>query len=81
MDFEIILQECSLDGPLPKLPNGSAPLNKTAARAKNSKTFKPYLLPGQLPDFKIISQKCSSHAPLPKLPKWFHSAKQNSRQS
>ena len=35
MDFEIISQECSLDDPLPKLPNGSAPLNKMATRAKN----------------------------------------------
>ena len=35
MDFEIISQEYSLDDPLSKLPNGSALLNKMAARAKN----------------------------------------------
>ena len=47
MDFEIISQECSLDDRLTKLPNGSAPLNKMATRAKNRKAFKRHLLPGQ----------------------------------
>ena len=61
--------------------NGSAPLNKMAARAKNRKTFKQHLLPGQWPDFKLISQKCSSHGPLPKLLEWFRSAKLNGHQS
>ena len=72
MDFEIILQECSLSDPLPKLLKWirSAKQKKMATRAKNRKTFKRHL-PGQWPNFKIISQKCSSHAPLPKLLKWF----------
>ena len=36
-----MLQECSLGEPLPKLPKGSGPLNKIAARAKNRKNLKP----------------------------------------
>ena len=35
MDFKIIIQECFLGDSLPKLPNGSATLNKIAARAIN----------------------------------------------
>ena len=35
MDFEIIIQECFLDDPLPKLLKDSAMLNKMAARAIN----------------------------------------------
>ena len=35
MDFEIIIQECYLGDPLPKLLNDSATLNKMAARAIN----------------------------------------------
>ena len=46
MDFGIILPECSLGNPLPKLPNGSAPLDKMAARAKNRKTLKRHILLG-----------------------------------
>ena len=43
--------------------NGYAPLNKMAIRAKNRKTFKQHLLPGQWSDFKMILQKLSSLAP------------------
>ena len=50
--------------------NGSAPLNKMAARAKNRKTFKRLLLLNRCTDFVIISQKCSLASPLPKLLKW-----------
>ena len=57
-DFEIILQEGSLDDPLPDCSNSSAPLNKMAARAKNRKTFKRLLL-NQFIDFEIIIQECS----------------------
>ena len=35
MDFEIIIQECYLGYPLPKLLKNSAPLNKMATRAIN----------------------------------------------
>ena len=35
MDFEIIIQECFLGDPLPKLLKQSATLNKMAARAIN----------------------------------------------
>ena len=35
MDFEIIIQECFLGDPLPKLLKRTAPLNKMAARAIN----------------------------------------------
>ena len=35
MDFEIIIQECFLGDPLPKLLKDSAILNKMAARAIN----------------------------------------------
>ena len=80
MDFEIILQECSLGDPLPKLPNGSAPLNKMAARTKNRKTLKG-LLQGHWPNFKIISQEYSLGDPLPKLLKPFHSDEQGGHQS
>ena len=59
MDFEIILQECSLGDPLPKLPKGSAPQNKMATRAKNRKTLNQHLLQGHWPNFKIISQEYS----------------------
>ena len=34
-DFKIISQKCFLGDPLPKLLNGSAPLNKMAAKTKN----------------------------------------------
>ena len=76
MEFEIILQECSLGDPLPKLPNGFAPLNKMATGAKNRITLKRHLLLGHWMNFEIISQECSLGDPLPKLPKWFRSAKQ-----
>ena len=39
MDFEIIIQECSLGDPLPKCSNDSAMLNKMAARAINRNKF------------------------------------------
>ena len=81
-DFEIILQEGSLDDPLPKLlkPFRSAPLNKMAARAKNRKTFKQLLLLNQKMDFEIIIQDCFLDDPLPKLLKEFRYVEQNGRQ-
>ena len=79
-DFEIILQEGSLDDPLPDCSNSSAPLNKMAARAKNRKTFKRLLLLNQKMDFKIIIQECFLGNLLPKLPKRFRYVKQNGRQ-
>ena len=39
MDFEIISQECSLMTLYQNCLDGSAPLNKMAARAKNRKPF------------------------------------------
>ena len=68
MDFEIISQE------------GSAPLNKMAARAKNRKTFKRLLLQNQKMDFEIIIQECFLGDPLPKLLKEFRYIEQNGRQ-
>ena len=67
IDFEIIIQECSLGDCLPKLLKPSAPLNKMAARAKNRKTFKQLLLPNQKMDFEIILQECFLGDPLPKV--------------
>ena len=91
MDFEIILQECSLGDSLPKLPkwfctaeqNGhrSARMNKMAARAKNRKTFKSLLLLNQWMDFEIISHERSLGDPLPKLLKPFCSDEQDGFQS
>ena len=45
--------------------NGSAPLNKMAARAKKYKIFKQHLVLGQWPDFKIFAQKYSTNGPQP----------------
>ena len=44
--------------------NGSAPLNKMAARAKNRKTFKQLLLLNQKLDFEISLQECFMGDPL-----------------
>ena len=59
--------------------NGSAPLNKMAARAKNRKTFKRLLLLHQKMDFEIIIQECFLGDPLPKLLKRFRYVEQNGR--
>ena len=79
-DFEIILHEGSSGDPLPNCSNGSAPLNKIAARAKNRKTFKRLLLLNQKMDFEIIIQECFLGDPLPKLLKLFHYVEQNGHQ-
>ena len=70
MDFEIILQECFLSGPLLKHAK-IVPFHYTKwhpeqekKKKKKRKIFKQHLLLGQGPDCKIISQKCSSNAPL-----------------
>ena len=42
MDFEIIIQECFLSDPLPKLLKESATLNKMAARAINRNSFNDF---------------------------------------
>ena len=55
-------------------------LNKMAARAKNSKTFKRLLLWNQKMDFEIIIQECFLGDPLPKLLKEFRYVEQNGRQ-
>ena len=68
-DFEIILQECSLGDPLPKLPKWFSPLNKMAARGKNRKTLKWHRQGYTLGD------------PLPKLLKLFCSDEQDGCQS
>ena len=69
-----------MDDPLPKLLNGSAPLNKMAVRAKKKeKPVKWYLLLGQWADFKIISQECSLDDLLLKVLKLFRSIEQNGR--
>ena len=47
--------------------NGSAPLNKMAASAKNRKTFKRLLLLNQKMNFEMIIQECFLGDPLPKL--------------
>ena len=51
--------------------NGSAQLNKMAARAKNRKSFKQLFLLNQKIDFEIIIQECFMGDPLPKLLKRF----------
>ena len=79
MDFEIIIHECTLGDPLPKLLKPFR-LNKMAARAKKRKNFKRLLLLNQKMDFEIIIQKCSLGDPLPKLLKEFHYVEQNGRQ-
>ena len=45
--------------------NGSAPLNKMAARAQKYKIFKQHFVLGQWPDFKIFAQKYSTNGPQP----------------
>ena len=60
--------------------NGSALLNKMAARAKNRKTFKGLLLLNQKMDFEIIIQEYFLGDPLPKLLKQFRYVEQNGRQ-
>ena len=81
MDFEIILQECSLVTLYQNSLNGSAPLNKMAASAKNSKNLKQHYLLSHWPNFKIISQECSLGDPLPKLLKPFRLDEQDGCQS
>ena len=73
MDFEIILQEGSLD-------DLAASLNKMATRVKNRKTFKRLLLLNQRMDFEIIIQECFLGDPLPKLFKQFRYVEINGRQ-
>ena len=51
--------------------NGSASLNKMAARAKNRKTFKQLLLLNQKTDFEINIQECFLGDSLAKLLKRF----------
>ena len=80
IDFEIILQEGSLDDPLTKLLNCPTPLNKMAARAKNRKTFKQLLLQNQKMDFEIFIQECFLGDPLLKLLKWFRYVEQDGHQ-
>ena len=52
-----------------------------AARAKNRKTFKQFLLLNQSIDFEIVLQEGSFGDPLPKLLKPFRSIEQDGRQS
>ena len=61
--------------------NGSAPLNKMAARAEKQKIFKRHLVFGQWPDFKIFAQKYFTNGPQPNLLKWLRLAEQNGGQS
>ena len=61
--------------------NGSAPLNKMAARAKKYKIFKQHHVFGQWPDFRIFAQKYSTNGTQPKLLKWLCLAEQNGGQS
>ena len=60
--------------------NRSAPLNKMAARAKNRKTYKRFLLLNQKMDFEIIILECFLGDPLPKLLQPFRYVDQNGRQ-
>ena len=81
MDFEIIIQECSLGDSPPKLLKPFRSVEKQmATRAINRKKYKQLLLLDGCTDFEIILQKCSLVNPLPKLFKWFHSVEQNVRQ-
>ena len=80
IDFKIIIQECSLGDPLPKLLKPFRPVNKMAAGAKNTKTFKQLLLLNQYMDFEIIIQECFLGDPLPKVVSRFRYIEQDGRQ-
>ena len=79
MDFEIIIQECFLGDPLPKLLKQSSTSNKMAARAVNRKKLLT-TSSARWTDFKIIIQECFLGDPLPKLLKEFRYVEQNGRQ-
>ena len=80
MDFEIIIQECFLGDPLPKLLELFRFVEKMAARAINRN--KLLTTSAKLVDtFEIISQECSVDDCLPKLLKPFRSVEQDGRQS
>ena len=97
MDFEIIIQECFLGDPLPKLlkrfcsvswvtlyqncSNGSALLNKMAARAINRNKLLTTSFAKRWTDFEIISHECSLGNPLTDLLNPFRSVEQDGRQS
>ena len=81
MGFEINIQECFLDDPLPNFSNNSATLNKVAARAINRNQLLTTSSPISMTDFEIISQECFLCDCLPKLLKPFRSVEQDGRQS
>ena len=81
MDFKLIIQECFLGDPLPKLLKRSATLHKMAVRAINRIKLLTISLLNRLTDFEIISQECSLGDCVPKLLKSFHTIEQDGRQS
>ena len=58
IDFEIIIQECSLGDCPPKLLKPFCYIEQDGPRAKNRKTFKRLLLLNQKMDFEIVKQEC-----------------------
>ena len=86
MDFEIILQECFLGDPLPKLLKRFRYVEQNGCQGyKLNKmlltTFKRLLLLTQCIYFEIILQEGSLGDHLPKLLKPFPSVEQDGRQS
>ena len=81
MDFEIIIQECFLGDPLPKLLKEFRYVEQNGRRAINRNKLYRLLLVNRWTDFEIISQECSLGDCLPKLLKPFRSVEQDDRQS
>ena len=82
MDFEIIIQECFLGDPLPKLLKEFCYFEQNGRQGyKWKKALKKLLLLNRLTDFKIISQESSLGNSLLKLLKLFCAIEQDGSQS
>ena len=86
-DFNIILQKCSFDDPLPRLFKPFGFVKKHGARGRGLfslyiyiENFKNLLVRNHRTDFNIILQKCSFGHPLPRLFKPFGFVKKHGRQ-
>ena len=86
-DFNIILQKCSFDEPLPKLFKPFGFVKNMAARGRGLfslyiyiENFKNLLVRNHWTNFNIILQKCSFGDPLPRLFKPFGFVKKLGRQ-
>ena len=80
IDFEIMIQECSLDDCPLKLLKPFRYVEQDGRQSKNRKTFKQLLLLNQEMDFEIIIQECFLANPQPKLLKQFRYVEINGRQ-